>query len=282
MVFQKFSVSALSVLSRSLLLRINESNSRTLCPIRCLATRKRFYRKTDILQNDGHFEITLDQKKLKTPKGNLFYVKSEPLALAVAAEWDAQKTNITPSTMHLTGLTSTVIDNPNKLTKEDMVKEIIGYLHMDTVLFYSHEADELLDLQKSQWTPIISWFRHKFNVNIDAVQGIAEPVLEPETKEIIEKYLMSYDAWAIHGFKFVIEALKSVILGISCCERFISVEKAVLLSRLEEEYQGKRWGRIEWSHELNQQDLQARVAAGILFIYANSSSAIVKSKTLAV
>lgn len=43
--------------------------------------------------------------------------------------------------------------------------------------------------------------------------------------------------------------------------------------------QGKRWGRVEWSHELNQQDLQARVAAGILFVYANSSSVFVRSKT---
>jgi len=34
-----------------------------------------------------------------------------------------------------------------------------------------------------------------------------------------------------------VEALKSVILTIACVERFLDVEKAVLLSRLEEEYQ---------------------------------------------
>lgn len=51
------------------------------------------------------FEVALDQKKLKTPKGNLFQVESEPLALAVAAEWDAQKEKIVQSSMHLVRLT---------------------------------------------------------------------------------------------------------------------------------------------------------------------------------
>lgn len=81
------------------------------------------------------------------------------------------------------------------------------------------------------------------------------------------------------GYIFAIEALKSVILGMTCAERHISVEKAVLLSRLEEEYQSGKWGRIEWAHELNQQDSQARVAAGILFIHANSSSCFTKNKS---
>ena len=64
-------------------------------------TRKRFYRKTGVLHNNGKYEVTLDQRKLKTPKGNIFFVESEPLALAVAAEWDSQKEHIVSSTMHL-------------------------------------------------------------------------------------------------------------------------------------------------------------------------------------
>jgi len=43
----------------------------------------------------------LDQRKLKTPKGNPLIIESEPLALAVAAEWDAQKETISQSNMHL-------------------------------------------------------------------------------------------------------------------------------------------------------------------------------------
>jgi len=42
------------------------------------------------------------------------------------------------------------------------------------------------------------------------------------------------------GFSFGVEALKSVILTLCCVDRHISVERAVLLSRLEEEFQVKR------------------------------------------
>lgn len=66
-----------------------------------VATVKRFYRRTNILSSGDKFEITLDQRKLKTPQGRVFEVNSKPLALAVAAEWDAQKETIDRGSMHL-------------------------------------------------------------------------------------------------------------------------------------------------------------------------------------
>lgn len=43
---------------------------------------KRFYKNVSVLNCDGKYEITLDNRKLKTPSGAPFYVTSEPLALA--------------------------------------------------------------------------------------------------------------------------------------------------------------------------------------------------------
>ncbi|KAF7275878.1 hypothetical protein GWI33_011182 [Rhynchophorus ferrugineus] len=102
------------------------------------ATKNRFYKNTGILKSDGKFEVTLDQRKLKTPKGNLFTVDSEPLALAVATEWNSQKKKIIQSNMHITTLCNTVIDNPNNLTKLDVVNYITNYLDTDTVLFQAN------------------------------------------------------------------------------------------------------------------------------------------------
>lgn len=109
------------------------------------ATKKRFYRKTGILYSGGKYEVTLDQRKLKTPSGKPFQLESEPLALAVATEWDAQKDKIQQSTMHLTALCSTALDNPNKLNKLDMVQYMVDYLDTDTVLFQSTVSSSLPD-----------------------------------------------------------------------------------------------------------------------------------------
>lgn len=45
-------------------------------------------------------------------------------------------------------------------------------------------------------------------------------------------------------------------------------------------FQLSYWGRVEWAHELSQQDLQTRLSAAVLFIHFNSSSTLIKSKSV--
>lgn len=243
-----------------------------------LATRKRFYRKTGILSSSGQYEITLDQRKLKTPNGNLFVVDSEPLALAVAAEWDTQKENIVQSSMHISTLCNTVIDNPNNLNKFDIAQYIINYLDTDTLLFQSGEDDELYKLQVKEWDPVIQWFCDRFQIDLQKSRDITGPAVSEQVKAVISKFLMSYNFASLNGFVYGVDTLKSVILTIACIERFITVEKATLLSRLEEEFQIGHWGRVEWAHDLSQQELQSRLAATMLFIYFNSTSSKLRQK----
>lgn len=46
----------------------------------------------------------MDHRRLKTPNGKPLLVESEPLARAIAAEWDAQTDSIAQGTMHLVSL----------------------------------------------------------------------------------------------------------------------------------------------------------------------------------
>lgn len=64
--------------------------------------RKRFYKRTSVLDaGGGLWEITLDQKRLRTPLGQVLRVDNESLALALSHEWDAQRDTINLSSMHL-------------------------------------------------------------------------------------------------------------------------------------------------------------------------------------
>ncbi|XP_044316256.1 ATP synthase mitochondrial F1 complex assembly factor 2-like [Drosophila rhopaloa] len=140
---------------------------------------KRFYKKTSVLSGDGGYEVVLDHRKLKTPKGTPFLVRSEPLAIAVATEFDAQKEHIERSRMHLSTLCFTAIDNPNHLSKLDMVNYLLNG---------------------------------------------ALPVRRRD--------------------------------------------------------QLKFWGRVEWAHDLSQQELQSRLAAAVLFVHLNCSENFVKQKSI--
>lgn len=251
---------------------------------RCYAAPpKRFYKHTGVLYCDGQYEITLDQRKLKTPKGTVFRVKSEPLALAVALEWDSQKERILQTDMHLSSLCNTALDNPNHIVKFDAVQQILSFLETDTILYQSADDDNpnaqaLYDMQVREWNPIINWFNERFGVDLQPTRDIGSPHVSDESKAAIQRHLLSYNDWAIHGFSFAVDTLKSIILTLACVERLITVEQAVLLSRLEEEYQSGYWGRVEWAHDLNQQQMQGRVAAAVLFIHLNSSSVAVRRK----
>ena len=106
--------------------------------------RKRFYKDVSIINaGKGSFEIILDSKKLKTPGGAVFTVNNEPLALAVAHEWESQKEQVLLSQMHLTGLCNTSVDNPTHATKYDLVDNILNFLETDTILFFSDNQENL-------------------------------------------------------------------------------------------------------------------------------------------
>ncbi|XP_044743435.1 ATP synthase mitochondrial F1 complex assembly factor 2 [Chrysoperla carnea] len=254
----------------------------TSTQVRKYAVRKRFYRTTGILHSGGDkYEITLDQRKLKTPNGKLFTVDNEALALAIAAEWDAQKTNIVPSTMHLTALCSTVIDNPNHLKNTDIADYVTNYIETDTVLFQSNDSEELYKVQVQEWDPIIEWFNKRYQTQILKTRFIDGPEFSDNDKNVLRKHLLSYNFSSLIGFMFAVDTLKSPILTLACVDRYLTPERAVLLTRLEEEFQLGHWGRVEWAHDLNQQELQARLAAAILFIHLNSSSSKILSKSAA-
>lgn len=220
----------------------------------------------------------MDQRKLKTPSGTLFQVESEPLALAISSEWNSQKETVERSEMMLTALSNTVIDNPNHLKKEDIINFILTYAETDTILFHSSAEDNLYQLQKEQWDPMIEWFNKRYDTELKKTVDISPPIFPPGAKMSIANYLKSHNLSTLHGFQFAVETVKSVILAFACIDRRITPEEAVLLSRLEEEYQLGHWGRVEWAHDLAQQDLQARFSAAVFHVHCNSFSHFVKQK----
>ncbi|XP_024070810.1 ATP synthase mitochondrial F1 complex assembly factor 2 isoform X1 [Terrapene carolina triunguis] len=242
--------------------------------------RKRFYQNVSISQGEGGFEINLDHRKLKTPQAKLFTVPSEALAIAVATEWDSQQDTIKSYTMHLTTLCNTVLDNPSQRNKDQLIRAAVKFLETDTVCYRVEEPAGLVELQKNKWDPMIEWAEKRYNVEIGSSTSILGPNIPARTKDTFTSHLASYNTWALQGIEYAIAQLKSLILSMGVIDRHIPVEKAVLLSRLEEEYQIQRWGNVEWAHDYDLYELRARTAAGTLFAHLCSESSTVKHKLL--
>ncbi|KAG8521854.1 ATP synthase mitochondrial F1 complex assembly factor 2, partial [Galemys pyrenaicus] len=240
--------------------------------------RKRFYQNVSITQGEGGFEINLDHRKLKTPQAKLFTVPSEALAIAVATEWDSQQDTIKFYTMHLTTLCNTSLDNPTQRNKDQLIRAAVKFLDTDTI--WVEEPETLVELQKNEWDPVIEWAEKRYGVEIGSSTSIMGPSIPARTREVLTSHLASYNTWALQGIEFVVAQLKSMVLTLGLIDLHLTVEQAVLLSRLEEEYQIQKWGNIEWAHDYELQELRARTAAGTLFIHLCSESSTVKHKLL--
>ncbi|KAJ1071725.1 hypothetical protein K5549_002017 [Capra hircus] len=205
------------------------------------AERKRFYQNVSISQGEGGFEINLDHRKLRTPQGRLFTVPSEALAIAVATEWDSQQDTIKMYTMHLTTLCNTSLDNPTQRDKDQLIRAAVKFLDTDTVCYRVEEPETLVELQRNEWDPVISWAERRYGVEIGSSTSITGPSIPARTREVMVSHLASYNMWALQGIEFVVTQLKSLVLTLGLMDLHLTVEQAVLLSRLEEEYQLSAW-----------------------------------------
>lgn len=229
--------------------------------------RKRFYKNVSISKSGRSYEVNLDRNKLKTPLGTLFRVPSEPLAIAVATEWDSQKDMIRRHSMYLTSLCNTAIDNPTERPKETVIQSILHFLETDTLCFRLDEPPELAELQTKHWDPLLSWFNNRYSAEIKPTSSIISPTIPENTQESLKGHLRSHSDWSLVGFESAVHSLKSVILAFALVDREIDPETALKLSRLELEFQVSKWGRVEWSHDVEFADLKARVSAASLFIH---------------
>ncbi|GFN98387.1 ATP synthase mitochondrial f1 complex assembly factor 2 [Plakobranchus ocellatus] len=118
---------------------------------------KKFYKNATISTADGWYEINLDKRKLRTPHGNIFKVPSEPLALAVATEWNSQEKYVNRHNMHLTALCNSALENPLHKTREQLTDTIIHFLETDTICYRLTDPPDLEQLEREKWDPVIAW-----------------------------------------------------------------------------------------------------------------------------
>lgn len=201
--------------------------------------------------------------------GNVFSVPNEILASMIVLEWEAQREKIARDHMHLTALANTVLDETIDLGDEKTFDKLLSYLEFDTVCYRNSSSLELLKLQNENLDPIVQWFANRFDCSIAITETLSNLAISNETKNILRKYLKSLNKWSLMGVIFAAENLKSLILTCALINRFISVQDAVRLSRIEENYQASIWKSIESHHDLERYSLEARVSAAIIFILLN-------------
>ncbi len=98
------------------------------------AKPKRFYAEASVGERDGGFALLLDGRPAKTPARRPLALPSEPVGLAVAAEWDRQVAVIDPAHMPLTRIANSAIDGVAE-QMEAVAAEVKTYLGSDLLVY---------------------------------------------------------------------------------------------------------------------------------------------------
>ena len=209
---------------------------------------KRFYKSVSTQEKEGQFNILLDDRVLKTPGKIAFSVPSEPLAQAVAKEWDAQIDKIEPAKMPLTRLLNVALEQtPSR--RPELLEEAKRYTSSDLLCYRAPEPRILVERQSEGWDGWLAWAKSR-GVDLVSTQSLIAIVQPERAYDSISNYAENLDDIRLTLFLHFTAIFGSVVLAMAVIEKALSAEEAFDLSRLDILYQNELWGEDEEAAEI--------------------------------
>lgn len=226
----------------------------------------------DLLDCNQWYGVTLDGKSIKTPLGKQLAVPSRVLAWAIAAEWDQQTKTLKPPQMPLMTLACTTIDQVagNPQFYRDLA---LKFLPTDTTCFWADAAEDRILYRKQQeaFHDLHDYCQTVLGEKPAVAMGASEGLIMSRRREGKEfglphppalvtkahEWVNSLDAWNLCALHSVASETKSFFLGMAVVLSTndtenpfsMDLDKAIVASRIEEEFQIEMWGLVEGGHD---------------------------------
>src|ERR1700704_411800 len=157
--------------------------------------RKRFYAQAGVAETPEGFGITLDGKPVRTPSRRLLAAPTRGIAEAIAAEWDAQKETIDPTTMPLTRLANSVTDAVTGRV-EAVADDIAKYFHSDMLFYRAGHPAELVANEAEHWDPVLFWAAETLGAHFILTEGIVH-VRQPDQAVAAARGALPAKPWSL-------------------------------------------------------------------------------------
>lgn len=210
---------------------------------------KRFWKQASVIElpaegegNQGRFfGVALDSRPVRAPSKQPLRLASQPLALAVAAEWDAQDKEILPHTMPLTQLANTAQDRMVPM-RDEIIAELLKHVDADTLCYYAGEPQDLIDRQHATWTPITAWAQDRFGATWRTTNGIMPLSQEAAVHQAVAAALADLTADELAAYQVVAPVTASVLVGLAVVHGRLTADQAFTSALVEELFQAELWG----------------------------------------
>ena len=228
------------------------------------ATGKRFYEAVNVITVDGGYGISLDERPVPTPLGQVLVLPTEALADAVAGEWRAQGDSVDPRSMPLSGLANTAIDRTGA-RRLAVIDEALGYGATDLLCYWTEQPEDLAQAQHDCWQPLLDWANDCLGVHMLTTTGLSHIAQPSENAEALKHRLQALDDLGLTAVAALTAQTSSLIVALAVWEGRIGADEAFDAAQLDETWQNERWG-LDPEIEARQKNLRADITAAANFI----------------
>ena len=203
---------------------------------------KRFYARVEVVEDETDcFAIQLDGRTVKTPAKATLSVPTRKLAERISVEWAAQRDEIDPASMPMTGLSNAAIDrvSPNR---DLLIDRLAGQIVSDPLRFRAHAPRDLVEREAEAWDPVLGDFRDRFGVTLTTIAGLGMPENVPEAETCVRNFAGARDDFRLTALVDLAQNLGSIVVAIATLEEAIDAERAFGAAFLEELHQAEHWG----------------------------------------
>ena len=223
------------------------------------APLKRFWKTAQVAAEDNGWSVLLDRRPLRTPARALLMVPTQPLADAIAEEWNAVGETVDPRAMQLTGLANAAIDRvaPDPAA---FARNLALYGESDLTCYRAEGPDPLVKRQCEAWDSLLAWARRRYDVDFATTVGVIH-VSQPEaTVRRLAHAVTALDAFHLAALSPLVTVGGSLVAGLAVVEGAVSPEEAWDYVSVDDRWQLEQWGsdsEAELALENRRQDFMA-------------------------
>ena len=225
---------------------------------------KRVYKRVGTRQAEGGWGVALDGRPMRTPAKNDLVVPRQGLAAAIAAEWEAQQSEIRPATMPLTRLAATAIDRTAPLRRQ-VVEDVANYADTDLVCYRADHPPILAARQHAVWQPLIDWAMVRYDAALAVTSGVIPARQSPAVLKALGGAVAALDDFRLTALHSLTAACGSLVIALAVLERRLAAEEAFAASQLDESFQIEAWGE-DAEAAARRDALAADIAAATRFL----------------
>ncbi len=202
---------------------------------------KRFYKEVGIHKAASGHAILLDGRAVKTPAKETLHLPSAALAQALAGEWQSQADVVQPSSMPLTQLACTAIDQTHPRHRE-ILEETAAYGGNDLLCYRVERPEALRQRQQQHWQPLLDWAHLRFDAPLQVTSGILSVEQPSASLTALRQPLLDLDPFALTAFAQVVRISGSLVLGLALLKGELDADGTFERAELDETFQIEQWG----------------------------------------